>query len=200
MSKIGFLKYMFNNMKKHILNDMYQSYQIKERFPTSGIESGVQIKGSERLFLGENVIIQKDTILHCGGMKWCDYKGSIKIGDNSCLSPNNVLYGSGEIDIGHSFATGPGVIITSQTRNLETGLKSTDYRTEDSNRYSYKKVTIGNYVSISSGSVILPGVTIGDNSIIGANSVVAHNIPSNSLALGSPARVVKKLLDEPKIT
>lgn len=52
------------------------------------------------------------------------------------------------------------------------------------------RVTIGNEVFIGAESVILPGVSIGDRVVIGANSTVTHDIPSNSVAVGSPARVI----------
>lgn len=52
------------------------------------------------------------------------------------------------------------------------------------------RVNIGNNVFIGAESVVLPGVTIGDNVIIGANSTVTHDIPENSVAVGSPARVI----------
>ncbi len=52
------------------------------------------------------------------------------------------------------------------------------------------RVDIGNNVFIGAESVVLPGVTIGDNVVIGANSTVTHDIPSNSVAVGSPARVI----------
>ena len=52
------------------------------------------------------------------------------------------------------------------------------------------RVTIGNNVFIGAESVVLPGVTIGSNVIIGANSTVTHDIPDNSVAVGSPARVI----------
>lgn len=55
------------------------------------------------------------------------------------------------------------------------------------------RVTIGNNVFIGAESVVLPGVTIGDNVVIGANSTVTHNIPSNSVAVGCPARVIGTL-------
>ena len=51
-------------------------------------------------------------------------------------------------------------------------------------------VTIGNRVFIGAESVVLPGVTIGDDVVIGANSTVTHDIPTNSVAVGSPARVI----------
>lgn len=52
------------------------------------------------------------------------------------------------------------------------------------------RVNIGNNVFIGAESVVLPGVTIGANVIIGANSTVTHDIPANSVAVGSPARVI----------
>jgi len=52
------------------------------------------------------------------------------------------------------------------------------------------RVTIGNNVFIGAESVILPGVNIGNNVIIGANATVTHDIPDNSVAVGSPARII----------
>lgn len=54
-------------------------------------------------------------------------------------------------------------------------------------------VKIGNKVFIGASSIVLPGVTIGDNVIIGAGSIVSKNIPSNSLAVGSPAKIICSL-------
>lgn len=55
------------------------------------------------------------------------------------------------------------------------------------------RVRIGNNVFIGAESVVLPGVTIGNNVVIGANSTVTHDIPDNSVAVGSPARVISTL-------
>lgn len=52
------------------------------------------------------------------------------------------------------------------------------------------RVKIGNNVFVGRGSIILPGISIGDNCVIGAGSVVSSSIPSNSVAVGNPARVV----------
>ena len=51
-------------------------------------------------------------------------------------------------------------------------------------------VEIGNNVFIGAGSIVLPGVTIGDNVVIGAGSIVSRNIPTNSVAVGNPAKVI----------
>jgi serine O-acetyltransferase len=51
---------------------------------------------------------------------------------------------------------------------------------------------IGNHVYIGAGAVVLGPITIGDNVVIGANSVVVNNIPSNSLVVGAPAKIIKK--------
>lgn len=55
------------------------------------------------------------------------------------------------------------------------------------------KVVIGKNVWVGGSSVIMPGVTIGDNAVIGAGSVVTKDIPANTVAVGNPARVVKEL-------
>ncbi len=52
---------------------------------------------------------------------------------------------------------------------------------------------IGNNVFVGAGTIVLPGVTIGDNVVIGAGSIVSRDIPSDSVAAGNPARVVKPL-------
>ncbi|MDD5090593.1 MAG: DapH/DapD/GlmU-related protein, partial [Candidatus Wallbacteria bacterium] len=56
---------------------------------------------------------------------------------------------------------------------------------------SAEPVRIGNHVLIGANAVVLEGALVGDNSVIGAGSVVTRTIPANSVAIGSPARVVK---------
>lgn len=57
----------------------------------------------------------------------------------------------------------------------------------------FKRIKIGNNVHIGSDSLIMPGVTIGDNCIIGCGAVVTKSIPSNSIAVGVPARVIESI-------
>ncbi|KXF79957.1 sugar O-acetyltransferase [Enterovibrio coralii] len=59
-------------------------------------------------------------------------------------------------------------------------------------------ITIGNNVWLGGGVIVLPGVTIGENSVIGAGSVVTKDIPANVIAVGNPAKVLRELTDEEK--
>lgn len=59
--------------------------------------------------------------------------------------------------------------------------------------YIYEPITLRKGVQIGKGSIIMPGVTIGEGSIVGARAVVTKDIPSWSIAVGSPARVIKKI-------
>lgn len=62
-------------------------------------------------------------------------------------------------------------------------------------RHNCRPVLIEDGVWIGGGSTILPGVTIGKNSVIGAGSVVVKDIPANSIAVGNPCRVIKNIED-----
>ena len=64
--------------------------------------------------------------------------------------------------------------------------------------YSADGILIDDTVEIAPGAVILPGVTIGENSVIGAGSVVTRDIPANTVAAGNPCRVLRKLTEQDK--
>lgn len=85
------------------------------------------------------------------------------------------------IEIGNNVTLGPRVHILAHDASMHNELG-----------YTYiAPVTIGNNVFVGAGSIILPGVTIGDNVIIGAGSVVSRDIPSDSVAVGTPAHKIK---------
>lgn len=84
------------------------------------------------------------------------------------------------IEIGDDVTMAPRVHILCHDASTKTFLNYT----------KIGRVNIGNRVFIGAESVVLPGVTIGDDVVIGANSTVTHDIPSNSVAVGSPAKVI----------
>ena len=89
------------------------------------------------------------------------------------------------IEIGDNVTMAPRVHILCHDASTKTFLNYT----------KIGRVTIGDNVFIGAESVVLPGVTIGRNVIIGANSTVTHDIPDDSVAVGSPARVICTLAE-----
>lgn len=173
--------------KERILNDLYSIYIIKRRFPSAEIEHGVQIKNPERLSLGENVIVQRGTILHCGGMAWCNYSGGLSVGNNVYIGPYCVLFGAGGIKIGNNVLIAPSVVVTSHQHTFKSTGKLIREQPED-----FDAVVIEDDVWIGSNAIILPGVTIGKGTVIGAGAVVTESVPPGIVAVGMPARVIRE--------
>jgi acetyltransferase-like isoleucine patch superfamily enzyme len=136
--------------------------------------------------MGKNVLIQPHCFFHCGGSAWSDGKGRISIGDHCWFGEYNILYGAGEIEIGHTTGTGPRVLIFSSRDNY-----SREYAELPEIVHEFGKVTIGSYVRIFANAVITPGISIGEGAVIGAGSVVTRDIPPWTVAVGLPARVIK---------
>ncbi len=129
---------------------------------------------------GSNVTIWANTHI--------DFPSKLIVGNNVSINRNCVLNASGYIEIGNDVLIGPNVIIYSQNHNYKK--KDIPIRLQG---YSMKKVLIEDNVWIGANTIVLPGVTIGSNSIIGANSLVNKNVPKNTLVGGNPARVIKSL-------
>jgi maltose O-acetyltransferase len=128
---------------------------------------------------------------------FCDYGENIYIGADSFINVNCVFLDSAEIRVGANALIGPGVQLLTPTHPLraEDRIVSTDKRRADQSPYrtSASPVCIGDNVWIGGGTLVLPGVTIGDNVTIGAGSIVTADVPSDSLALGQPCRVIRSL-------
>jgi maltose O-acetyltransferase len=117
----------------------------------------------------------------------CDYGYNIHCGSRVYFNVNCIVLDAMKVNIGSNVLFGPAVHIYSATHPL-------DIKTRRSRAFG-KPVSIGNDCWIGGGAVICPGVTIGNGCVIGAGAIVTRDIPDNSLALGNPARVVKKLND-----
>jgi lipopolysaccharide O-acetyltransferase len=97
-----------------------------------------------------------------------------------------------KIEVGDDVLVASKVYISDHAHGFYKGNKQSNPKIPPSEReYDISSVYIGNRVWIGENVCILPGVSIGDGSIIGANSVVNNNIPTNSIAVGSPAKVIK---------
>jgi acetyltransferase-like isoleucine patch superfamily enzyme len=141
---------------------------------------GVKIVNFTNVTIGSGCFVQEYVYMRAGS------QGYIRIGNDCAMNSFAKLFGHGGIEIGDQTQLGPACLITTTEH---------DYQRKDL-RTKFRKVTIGKGVWIGANSLILPGVTIGDDCVIGAGSVVTRDIPSGSIAVGSPARVIKSKIDE----
>jgi acetyltransferase-like isoleucine patch superfamily enzyme len=134
--------------------------------------------------------------------------GHFRIGEYTAIEGNVAIDVEGELAIGANSFVGLGTIIVAAERILigedcliaaYTTIRDQDHVIEDPST-PYRKqgrvsapITIGRNVWIGTKATILRGVTIGDNSVIGANSVVTRDVDSNCVVVGNPAKVVRRL-------
>ncbi len=111
---------------------------------------------------------------------------NIHIGKNFYANFNLTVVDDADIYIGDSVMIAPNVTIATGTHPICPELREKVYQ------YNLP-VHIGNRVWIGAGSIILPGVTIGDDTVIGAGSVVTKDIPSGVVAVGNPCRVMRRI-------
>ncbi|MGA8855712.1 MAG: acyltransferase [Candidatus Bathyarchaeia archaeon] len=112
--------------------------------------------------------------------------GDVKVGKRTWIGPFTILDGSGGLEIGDYCSISTGVQIYSH-ETVEWAL------TGGKAKYRRAPTRIGNCCFIGSLTVVRMGVKIGDHVLVGAHSLVNSDIPSNSIAVGSPARVVGKV-------
>jgi maltose O-acetyltransferase len=110
----------------------------------------------------------------------------ISVGKRFFANFNFTVLDEAPVTIGDDCFIGPNV-------SIYTACHSTDPVERNSRREWAESVIIGDNVWIGGSVTILPGVTIGDNVTIGAGSVVTKDIPSNSIAVGNPCKVIKTL-------
>lgn len=183
MQKQAFMGWL---IKRRLFALRYQWSLFKlARAHNAHFEEGVEIRGIDNLRIGCNVTIGARSLLHCGSMAWCDYRGGIEIGDDSYIGPNSVLFGAGHIKIGKQAAIAPNVVIASHQHTFKNNrMPIIDHPIE------FAEVVIEDDVWIGAGAIVLPGVNIGQGSVIGAGAVVNRDIPANSVAVGVPAKVI----------
>ena len=116
----------------------------------------------------------------------CDYGYNIRIGRNVFVNYHCIFLDCAPIEIGDDVQIGP-------TVQLYTAQHPLDAAVRRSGLESASPIHIGNEVWIGGGAIVLPGVTIGDRSVVGAGSVVVHDVPPDTLVVGNPARTVRAL-------
>ena len=133
--------------------------------------------------IGENCYIEPP--LHANWGKYTHF------GNNVYANFNLTLVDDTDIFVGDNVMFGPNVIIATAGHPVDTPLR------EKVAQFNIP-VRIGKNVWIGAGAIVLPGVTIGDHSVIGAGSVVTKDIPPNVVAVGNPCRVLREINDRDK--
>ena len=116
----------------------------------------------------------------------CDYGKQISVGRRFFANFNFTVLDEARVTIGDDCFIGPNV-------SIYTACHSTDPVERNNRKEWAMPVSIGDNVWIGGSVTILPGVNIGNNVTIGAGSVVVHDIPDNSVAVGNPCRVVRTI-------
>ena len=120
---------------------------------------------------------------------FCDYGCNTQVGKNFYCNYDCVFLDCGKITIGDNVMLGPKVALYAVGHAIDPVVRS--------HGHDYPiPITIGSNVWIGGSCVICPGVTIGDNAVIGAGSVVTKDIPANVVAAGNPCRVIRPITQE----
>lgn len=117
---------------------------------------------------------------------YCDYGYNIHIGARSYANFNLTALDVGRITIGDDVLIGPNVQLLTASHPIEPEPRRAKWE-------GSAPITIGNNVWLGGGVIVCPGVTIGDNTVVGAGAIVTKTLPANVVAVGNPARVVRKL-------
>lgn len=117
---------------------------------------------------------------------YCDYGSNIYLGEEVYFNFNCTILDPAKVKIGDRCLLGPNVQIYTATHPLESKERKKGLE-------SAQEIFIDNDVWIGGAAIILPGIEIGSESVIGAGSVVTKNIPENVFAAGNPCKVIKKI-------
>ena len=116
----------------------------------------------------------------------CDYGYNIEIGENFCSGHNLLILDPAKVTFGNNVFVGPNC-------GFYTSIHPIDAETRELGIEYAKPITVGNNVWFGANVSVLPGVSIGDNAVIGAGSVVNKDIPSNTMAAGNPCAIIKNI-------
>ncbi|MHA6697683.1 sugar O-acetyltransferase [Chryseobacterium sp. A301] len=132
----------------------------------------------------------KENFILESGFK-CDYGYNIHVGENFFANFNLVILDEARVEFGDHVLIGPNC-------SFYTALHPLEYESRNLGVETARPIKVGNNVWLGGNVVVLPGVEIGENCVIGAGSVVSRSIESGMLAFGNPCKAVRKIIQNPK--
>ena len=178
---------VYNDFDRDLFDRRVEAKKIfREYNRTADDEIAKRKELMQRLFksVGKNVWIEPDFR--------CEFGKNITIGDDVYINFGCVILDCGQVSIGKGTLIGPNV-------GLFSGNHTTDAEERANGGLIPKPITIGDRVWLCGNVSVVPGVTIGNDTIIGAGSVVTRDIPSGVIAAGNPCRVLREITDKDKI-
>lgn len=173
---------IYSAVDKQLLEELYATKEVVQRYNSlSPLDNAARLELLKGLLghIGDDAIIINQPF-------YCDYGTQISVGKRFFANFHFTVLDEAPVTIGDDCFIGPNV-------SIYTACHSTDPVERNTRQEWAEPVTIGNNVWIGGSVTILPGVTIGDNVTIGAGSVVTKDIPSGTVAVGNPCRVIKEL-------
>ena len=122
---------------------------------------------------------------------WCDYGCNIEIGENFYTNHNCIILDGAKVIFGDNVFIAPNCTFSTAGHPLDTEQRNQGLE------YAYP-IVVGDNVWFGASVTVLPGVTIGSNTVIGAGSVVNRDIPEGVVAVGNPCRVLRKITEQDK--
>ena len=116
----------------------------------------------------------------------CDYGYQTFVGARTFANFGLISLDVARVTIGDDVQIGPGVQLLTATHPIDPGPRRDKWEAAE-------PIVIGDNVWLGGGVIVCPGVTIGENSVIGAGAVVTRDIPANVVAVGNPARVIREI-------
>ena len=158
-------------------------YEFNMTRPTEGEKRSAMLK---EMFaeIGEGCYIEPPLRANFGG-------AHVHFGKHVYANFNLTLVDDTHIYVGDDTMFGPNVIVATAGHPILPELRKQEYQFN-------MPVRIGKNCWLGAGTIVLPGVTIGDNTVIGAGSVVTRDIPSNVVAVGDPCRVLREIGERDK--
>lgn len=182
----------FNSLKNYLLS-LSLSRKLKHVDGLARFQYPIKVQGFNSIRIGKNFVSGKNLRMQAISSYYdFKYEGKIEIGNDVTINPNCQIVAIDKVVIGNNVLIASNVFISDHSHG---DINFTDIEIAPALRKLDSKgpIIIEDNVWIGQNVSILPNITIGKNAIIGANSVVTRNVPSNTIVVGSPAKVVRQL-------